>query len=75
MRMTITHTFGVQVRYYRKLRRLSQEELSDLCELHRTYIGLVERGERNITLLNAEKIATALKEPLLSFFMDTNDHN
>jgi transcriptional regulator with XRE-family HTH domain len=68
--MSITHTFGQRVRHFRKLKGISQEELADSCDLHRTYIGSVERGERNITLLNAEKIAKALGEPLVSFFME-----
>ena len=58
--MDITEQFGRRVRYFRKLRNLSQDELAELCGLHRTYIGSVERGERNITLLNADKIANAL---------------
>ena len=66
--MTITQSFGQKVRHFRSLKRLSQEELADLCGLHRTYIGSVERGERNITLINAEKIANALEQPLASFF-------
>ncbi|MGB0563604.1 MAG: helix-turn-helix domain-containing protein, partial [Spirulinaceae cyanobacterium] len=65
--MSITRTFGNRVRHFRKLKDISQEELADLCGLHRTYIGSVERGERNITLKNAEKISQALGEPIISF--------
>jgi len=71
--MKVTQIFGERVRYYRKLKNLSQEDLAGLCELHRTYIGSVERYERNITLLNAEKIAIALEVPLVSFFMEISD--
>lgn len=73
--MNITQIFGLRMRHYRKLKSLSQEELADLCGLHRTYIGSVERGERNITLLNAEKIAQSLNEPLISFFMENSGEN
>ncbi|MBQ4833758.1 helix-turn-helix transcriptional regulator [Pseudoalteromonas sp. MMG010] len=73
--MNISQIFGLRVRHFRKLKALSQDELADLCGLHRTYIGSVERGERNITLLNAEKIAVSLNEPLIYFFMDNRDNN
>ncbi|KJH70667.1 helix-turn-helix domain-containing protein [Aliterella atlantica] len=62
--MDITEQFGKKVRHLRKLKNLSQDELAELCELHRTYIGSVERGERNITLINANKIANALSVSL-----------
>lgn len=52
--------FGERVRYYRKKKDLSQEELSFKAGLHRTYIGMIERAEKNITLTNIEKIAKAL---------------
>lgn len=58
--MDITKQFGERVRHFRKLKKISQDELAELCSLHRTYIGSVERGERNITLINANKIANAL---------------
>jgi transcriptional regulator with XRE-family HTH domain len=62
--MDITQLFGEKVRSIRKEQQLSQDELADQCGLHRTYIGAVERGERNITLINAEKIANALQVSL-----------
>lgn len=58
--ITIKRTFGERLRFLRKQLDLSQEELASICELDRTYIGGVERGERNISLLNIYKISTAL---------------
>ena len=52
--------FGERVRELRKQKGLSQESLALACDLDRTYIGGVERGERNISLLNIQKIAEAL---------------
>lgn len=52
--------FGERVREIRKLKGLSQEGLALASELDRSYIGGVERGERNISLLNIQKIADAL---------------
>ena len=56
--------FGLAVRQRRKRVGVSQEDFADLCGLHRTYMGGVERGERNISLVNIEKIARALKVSL-----------
>lgn len=53
--------FGQKVREIRKEKGLSQEELAHKADLHRTYIGMIERAEKNITLLNIEKIANALE--------------
>lgn len=53
-------TLAKNVRAYRKDNGLSQEELADLCELHRTYIGSVEREERNVSLSTLEVLALAL---------------
>lgn len=55
--------FGTRVRIERERLGLSQEALADLAGLHRTYIGGVERGERNIGLLNVLRIARALRVP------------
>ncbi len=52
--------FGDRVRKFRKEKNLSQEQLSFRANLHRTYIGMIERAEKNITLLNIEKIANGL---------------
>ncbi len=52
--------FGDRVRELRKEKGLSQEQLSFKADLHRTYIGMIERAEKNITLANIEKIANAL---------------
>ncbi len=52
--------FGKRVRELRQIRGFSQEALADLAELHRTYIGGIERGERNVSLKNIEAIANAL---------------
>ncbi|PSF31988.1 XRE family transcriptional regulator [Aphanothece hegewaldii CCALA 016] len=56
----IKKKFGERLRHLRNTRGLSQENLAHLCELDRSYIGGVERGERNISLLNIKKIADAL---------------
>lgn len=56
--------FGERVKTARKSKGLSQEELAARASLHRTYIGMIERGEKNITLININKIATALEMPI-----------
>jgi transcriptional regulator with XRE-family HTH domain len=56
----LTQILADNIRDYRKAKHLSQEELADACELHRTYIGSIERGERNVTLSTLEVLAKAL---------------
>jgi transcriptional regulator with XRE-family HTH domain len=56
----ILRKFGERVRHLRKQKDISQEELAHRANLHRTYIGMIERAEKNITLLNIDKIAVAL---------------
>jgi len=55
---------GRKIRVERVKQGLSQKKLAEMSGLHRTYIGMVERGEKNITLLNYVKIASALNVPL-----------
>lgn len=56
----IQEQFGERLRTVRKAKGFSQEALAHACNLDRTYIGSVERGERNISLVNIVKIAEAL---------------
>lgn len=58
--MDICKKFGIRVRELRIAQGLSQEVLAQKAGLHRTYIGGIERGERNVSLINIEKIASAL---------------
>jgi transcriptional regulator with XRE-family HTH domain len=53
--------FGDRLRNLRKAKGLSQEELAEIAELHRNYIGGIERGERNVALLNIIRLAQALE--------------
>jgi transcriptional regulator with XRE-family HTH domain len=53
--------FGDRVRELRLQRKLSQEKLAELADLHRNYVGGIERGERNVSLLNIVKLARGLK--------------
>ena len=55
--------FGIRMKAIRENRGYSQELLADLAHLHRTYIGGVERGERNVSLVNIWRIAEALEVP------------
>jgi transcriptional regulator with XRE-family HTH domain len=64
----ILQRFGSRVRELRKARSLSQEVFADLCGLDRTYIGGVERGERNVSLENIERIAAALEVSISHLF-------
>ncbi len=65
--------FGNRVRELRKLKNLSQEGLAYRADVHRTYIGMIERAEKNITLLNIEKIANALEVSINDLFNETRN--
>jgi len=62
--------FGSRMRALRQQQGLSQEELAYKCDLDRTYVGSVERGERNISLVNIHLIAVALGVSPKEFFDD-----
>ena len=56
----LTNILAENLRAFRKSKGVSQEELADMCDLHRTYVGSVERGERNVTLSTLETLAAVL---------------
>jgi len=62
--------FGNIVREERLKRSLSQEKLAEIVGVHRTYIGMVERAEKNVTLANIQKIAKGLNLNISSLFKD-----
>ncbi len=61
MNKELLRKFGKRVREERVKQGLSQEKLAERAKVHRTYVGMIERAEKNITLSNMEKFARALK--------------
>jgi transcriptional regulator with XRE-family HTH domain len=66
----VRKAFGERVRALRKQRGYSQEALAERADLHFTYVSSVERGERNISLVNIVRLARALKVSPASLFQD-----
>jgi transcriptional regulator with XRE-family HTH domain len=62
----LQRTIGENLRAYRLARGLSQEAFAEILGVHRTYMGSVERGERNLTLRSVERIAAAIEEEPLA---------
>lgn len=60
-RESLLKEFGTALRKRREAASISQEKLAELADLHRTYVGAVERGEKNVSLVNLDKFARALK--------------
>lgn len=71
--MNIKLLFGQNVKKYRQLLLLSQEDLADKCGLHRTYISDIERCKRSISLDNIQKIADALNVRVFELFLESNN--
>lgn len=65
---SILEQFGSNVRKFRLKKKLSQEKLAELADLHRTYIGQVECGKRNLALKNVAKLAKALNVSVKELF-------
>lgn len=71
----ITETLAKNLLAFRRERQISQEELAELCNLHRTYIGSVERGERNVTLSTLEVLAQVVGVSIPILLTSTNYDN
>ena len=69
-RPSLLVAFGAAVRRLRSDRGWSQEEFADRVGLHRTYVGAIERGERNLSLLNVGRIAEALSVTLAALMAE-----
>lgn len=70
----LQRTFGENLRAYREARELSQETFADVLGIHRTYMGGIERGERNLTLQSVERIAGKLDlAPLVLLTPDASE--
>jgi len=64
----VLRALGARIRTLRTARALSQEELAGKANLHRTYVGGIERGERNVSVRNLAAIAKALRVPIAALF-------
>lgn len=63
-------SLGQAIRHLRKAAGFSQEGFANACGIHRTYMGALERGERNVSLDNIAKVAAALGVPISSLFIE-----
>jgi len=70
----LTRILAHNVRRLRRARNLSQEEFAAISGLHRTYVGSVERGERNVTLSTLEALALALQVDVTELLTETESH-
>lgn len=71
--MSISSELGLRIRYYRKREQMSQEKLAEICNLHPTYIGQLERGEKNATIESIYKISHGLNIPLSKLMENLED--
>ena len=74
MKEEIRVAYGKAIRSIRQNKRISQEELADLCGLHRTYISDIELGKRNVSLENIDKIAQALQVKKSEIFVEVEQY-
>jgi len=65
----IRERFGDAVRHRREDLGLTQEDLADKAQIHRTYVSDIERGSRNVSLINIERLAASLAMPMSGLFL------
>lgn len=70
MQTEIQRAFGQAIRKFRTERSISQETFADMCDLHRTYISDIERGLRNVSIDNIDKMAKALNVKISDIFKE-----
>lgn len=68
--MSVAAILGLRIRFYRKQRKLSQEQLAELCDLHPSYIGQIERGEKNISVEILHRLSLGLEIPMKDLLQD-----
>ena len=68
--MDITQEVGARIRYYRNEKKISQEKLSEMSDLHPSYIGQLERGEKTPSIETLYKITQGLSMSLTDYFLD-----
>lgn len=59
---------GLKIRVERQKQKISQEKLAELANLNRNFVGMIERGETNVTVKNLENLANALNLPIQELF-------
>ena len=64
---------GKRLRFFLEQKGVSQEQLAFICNVHRTYIGMLERAERNATIISIMKVAKGLNIPLVELFNNLED--
>lgn len=70
--MSFAEHLGARIRFYRKQKKLSQEKLAELCSLHPSYIGQIERGEKNITVDILHRLSIGLEISMAELLQDVD---
>ncbi len=70
----VTEILGQRIRFYRKQKGISQEQLSKLADLHPTYIGQIERGEKNASIETIYKISMGLQIPIIQLLEKIDEY-